>query len=306
MARLTCAPQSDAALACDERGVVYVEFLLAFFPLLILFFSVCQLALIASARLVVEHAAQSAVRSAIVILDEPPGAFGGAPRGDLSQGQIGPDSSAEALLAALGVNIQVPGGASTVGGALAAVGNVIGGAGGEQAGARMDPIRTAAYFPLLALAPRPSTLLGSDAQSLGDSLPEGFGGRMQFGLDFSRAATVVTVHDVPGAEVLAVEPVEPKAPVTVRVTYLFHCAVPLARTLVCDTLSSLLTPETSLFGFGTPTGKNAALIRRLKLAEAPGALQMLAGPASRFVVLTAEATLPNQGASYYQAEEKTP
>jgi len=297
---------SDAGLARDERGVVYVEFLLAFFPLLILFFSVCQLALIASARLVVEHAAQSAVRSAIVILDEPPGDFGDAPRGDLSQGQTEPDSSAEALLAALGVDIQVPSGASAAAGALDAVGNVSGGAGGEQAGARMEPIRTAAYFPLLALAPRPSTLLGGDAQSLGDSLPEGFGSRMKFGLDFSRAATVVTLHDVPGAEALAAEPVEPKAPVTVRVTYLFHCAVPLARTLICDTLSSLLTPETSLVGLGAAEGRHAALIRRLKLSEAPGALQTLAGPTSRFVVLTAEATLPNQGASYYQAEEKTP
>jgi len=290
-------------LARDERGVVYVEFLLAFFPILVLFFSVCQLALIASARLVVEHAAQSAVRSAIVLLDEPPGDFGDAPRGNLSEGQTTPDSSAEALLAALGVNIRTPGGRLASGSPVQAV---VGATSGGQTGARMEFIRTAAYFPLLALAPRPSTLLGSDAQSLGDSLPEGFGSRMQFGLEFSRAATVVTVHDVPGAEALAAEPIEPKAPVTVRVTHFFHCAVPLARTLICDTLSSLLTPESSLFGLGAPTGKNAALIRRLKLAEAPDVLQALAGPASRFVVLTAEATLPNQGASYYQAEEKAP
>ncbi|HKY34632.1 MAG TPA: TadE family protein [Polyangiaceae bacterium] len=305
MARLVRVAHPDAALVPDQRGVVYVEFLIAFFPLFILFFSVCQLALIASARLVVEHAAQSAVRTAIVILDEPPADFGDAPRGFLSQGQPNPASSAEALLSALGVDIQEPSDALAADIASAGVNSAIGATGGEQAGARMVPIRTAAYFPLLALAPRPSTLLGTDAQSLGDGLPEGFGSRMQFGLEFLRAAAVVTVHDGPAAEALAAEPVEPKAPVTVRVTYLFHCAVPLARILVCDSLLSLLTPETSLFGLSLPTGKRAALIRRLKLAEAPGALQKLANPASRFAVLTAEATLPNQGARYYQPEEKT-
>jgi hypothetical protein len=299
MARLERPPQFDAALARDQRGVVYVEFLLAFFPLFILFLSVCQLALIASARLVVEHAAQSAVRSAIVILDEPPADFGDAPRGVLSEGQTDPDSSAEALLAALGLDIRTPSSTLAAGSAVV-IDSATGATRGEQAGARMAPIRTAAYVPLLALTPRASTLLGQDAQSLGDSLPGGFGRRMQFGLAFLRAASVVTVHDVPGAEQLVVEPVEPKAPLTVRVTYLFYCGVPLARTLICDTLSSLLTPASSRFGIGLPVDKKAALIRRLTLAEAPGALQSLAHPASRFVVLTAEATLPNQGASYYQ------
>ena len=302
MARVARGP--SAGLRRDERGVVYVEFLLAFFPLLLLFFAVCQIALITSARLVVEHAAQSAVRSAIVMLDEPPSEFDNAPRGDLSQGRPPSGTVAEELLKALGLDS----GQAESGFALPDVAAVAGaiapfsGAGGAgQSGARMAPIRTAAYFPLLVLAPRPSTLSGTGAQSLGDALPKGFEARMRFGLAYSRAATVVTMHDAPGEEALAVEPIEPKAPITVRVTYFFQCGVPLVRALICDTLATLLAPAGGVVG--APPNKAAA---RLKLVESPGSLQALAGAGSRFVVLTAEATLPNQGAHYYEREEQSP
>ncbi len=73
------------ALRHDSRGVVYVEFLIAFFPLLVIFLGICQLALIASARLVVQHAALAAARSAIVVLEDSPDDFGGAGKGKLTE-----------------------------------------------------------------------------------------------------------------------------------------------------------------------------------------------------------------------------
>ncbi len=298
MARLT-----RCVFGRDVRGVVYVEFLLAFFPLFLLFLGICQLALLASARLVVQHAAQAAVRSAVVILDEEPKAFGDAPRGDLSRGRGG--TTTEAVLSGLGVNVAgsehaLPG--ASPGGLFSnALAQVTAELGKRQSGARMAAIRAAAYLPLLALSPRPGALQGPAAQSLGESLPDDFANRMQFGLDFLRAASVVTVHDAPESEALAVEPVDSHAPVTVRVTYLFPCGVPVARMLACKTLEALLTDAPLGVGLPTMTPRSrSGLAKRLALSEAPGGLDALAEGSARFVVLTAEATLPNQGANYHQ------
>ena len=74
--------------------------------------------------------------------------------------------------------------------------------------------------------------------------------------------------------------------VTVRVTYLFHCSVPLVPVLMCDEPSGLeLAPEESLqLDFGYLSG--------------------LSNP--RFVVLRAETTLRNQGADYLYPSEIPP
>ena len=168
----------------------------------------------------------------------------------------------------------------------------------------MQTIRTAGYLPLLALAPRPDAVMVGGDPSLGDSLPAGFESRLLFGLRWTRAASVITLHDAPGSDELAAEPVGHKAPVTVRTTYLFHCAVPLVRALMCDTLASLLAPSQTFFGPIAATDARSALGKRLQLAEAPGDLEQLAGSGSRFAVLTAEATLPNQGADYTVRADK--
>ena len=167
----------------------------------------------------------------------------------------------------------------------------------------MQTIRTAGYLPLLALAPRPDALGPASSPSLGDSLPAGFESRLSFGLRWTRAASVITLHDILGTEELASEPIEHRAPVTIRVTYLFQCAVPFVRALVCDTLASLLAPPNPLFGTTAESAARAALIRRLQLSEAPGDLEQLAGATSHFAILTAETTLPNQGANYTLAKK---
>ena len=289
------------ALRHDSRGVVYIEFLIAFFPLLVIFLGICQLALIASARLVVQHAALAAARSAIVVLEDSPDDFGGAGKGKLTEHPGEAKATPETALRALGIEVpEAPQSPldEVVGKAVVATDAR------PQQGARMQTIRTAAYLPLLALAPRSDALGPASDPSLGDSLPAGFESRLSFGLRWTRAASVITLHDVPSTEELAVEPIEHKAPVTVRATYLVHCAVPLVRALVCDTLASLLAPPNPLFGATAASEARAALIRRLQLAEAPGDLEQLAGAGSRFAVLTAETTLPNQGADYTQAKKK--
>jgi hypothetical protein len=277
-------------MATDTRGAVYVEFLVAFMPLFILFLAICQLALVASAKLVVGHAALAGARSAIVVLEEAPEEHGGAPRGTLWAGSSDSEAQVTRVLEGVGLSV-VDLGAR----ARAPSGPRL------QQGARMAPIRGAAYMPLLALAPSRAAVRPTTDASLRGSLGSGLLGNLGFALAYVRAAAVVTVHASAGAEAFAPEPVGPNEPVTVRVTFLYHCGVPLVRTILCKSLTSLLGPRSAgglggLFG-GEPT----KLAQRLSLAEAAAALPELVASRERFAVLTAEATLPNQGAAYYRA-----
>src|SRR5262249_33776551 len=117
-------------------------------------------------------------------------------------------------------------------------------------------------------------------------------------LDYTKAASAITVHAAPGSAELAPEPIDAKASVTVRVTYVYQCGVPIVRGLMCSSLESLLAQKKgfSLFGvtFGQPPSKLAA---RLGLAESPQLDHLVPKDAS-VVVFEAEATLPNQGAAY--------
>lgn len=55
-----------------REGAAYVEFLIAFVPILTLFLGLVQLGLLYGGNLVVQHAAHRAVRSAMVVLDDDP------------------------------------------------------------------------------------------------------------------------------------------------------------------------------------------------------------------------------------------
>jgi len=277
-----------ATLADDLRGAVYVEFLFAFVPVFLLFLSICQLALIASAKLVVEHAALAAVRTAIVVLEERPKDYDDAARGSLSSGRPNLQQSADQVLRVLHL--------TGVGDARPAPGH----GASEQQGARMTPIRAAAYLPLLVLAPREEPPLPRSKPTLAQGVSGGFETHMAFALEYSRAASSVSVHSQPEIDELAHEPISATAPVTVRVNYLFQCAVPLVRSLICRSLATLLAPEEhTLWG---NRAQASAGRQPMKLSEAPGRLAQLAGEDARFVLLTGEATLPNQGAHYYARE----
>jgi hypothetical protein len=68
---------------CDARrrgteGAVFVEFLIAFLPVLTTFLCLCQLALLFAVKLVVEHAAVNAARTAAVVIGDDPKAYSGS------------------------------------------------------------------------------------------------------------------------------------------------------------------------------------------------------------------------------------
>jgi hypothetical protein len=69
------------ALGKDRRtaGAVYVEFLIAFLPLFVMFMSLVQLAFVEVANLVTKHAAVAAARAAMVVLPDDPSYYGGQP-----------------------------------------------------------------------------------------------------------------------------------------------------------------------------------------------------------------------------------
>lgn len=178
------------ALASDARGVVMLEFLIAFVPVLVLFLGAVQLALLSAAELVVQHAAIAGARSAAVVLDDDLARYENAARGDLL-------------------------------------------------GARAQAISRAVLHPLSTLAA---------------SVPE---------------ATTVAFPVAPSSPQLATDFAEDAETVTVRVTHLARCVVPIARALGCEP-------------FTPPDGSPQQRIKRLQ----------------------AEATMPRFGARYPYPSER--
>ena len=257
----------------DERGAVYVEFLIAFFPLFLLFLALCQLALIGSAEAIVRHAAYAAVRSAIVVLEDDPEKFDRADRGSLSQGRASAVKGLDDVVSKLGIGrVSVTNNNLKLGGI--SVDNLV-----SQQGARMVPIRTAALLPLLPIAPN-ERLLQDQSESIGGALGSASDQQLGFAVQYTTAATVVTLHDSADTDALAAAPIDSRTSVTARVTYLFHCTIPVVRAMMCSSL-----------GAAASKGRLA----RVVAYKTSG----IARADARFKLLTATATLPNQGASYY-------
>lgn len=66
-------------LRSDRRGAVYVEFLIVFLPLFVLFMSLVQFAFVQVANIVTKHAAMSAARAAAVVLPDDPAFYDEVP-----------------------------------------------------------------------------------------------------------------------------------------------------------------------------------------------------------------------------------
>jgi hypothetical protein len=64
-------------LNCDTRGAVYVEFLIAFLPVITFFFATWQFTELCAADLVLRRAASAAARAATVVLTDDPHFYGG-------------------------------------------------------------------------------------------------------------------------------------------------------------------------------------------------------------------------------------
>jgi hypothetical protein len=268
-------------LRLDCRGVVYVEFLLAFIPLFLLFLGTCQLVLLTSARVIVSHAAATAVRSAIVVLEDTADDYGGAPRGNLSKGKSG-SFDWKGLLGRLGMGNTGMASSSSSNSSKASV----------QHGARMTAIRLAATTPLLTLAPRMDSTGSND--TLEKNLVSDSAAQLAFAYGYTEAAAAVVVKSSESSDALAYDPVDSKGSVTVEVTYLYHCGVPVVRGLICRSLSHLLDSHAD--------SDDTKKAERLSQFANPRVLMALGSSSARYTILTGQATLTNQGANYLAAE----
>jgi hypothetical protein len=262
----------------DDRGVVYVEFIIAFLPMFLLFLAICQLALFAAAEAVVRHAAYSAVRSAVVILEDAPSRFDDAPRGSLSKGDPNDVDGIDDLVTLLGVGTsKTLSDLGTI--ALSKVSTKAISFDEVQPGARMVPIRSSAFVSLLSLAPN-ERVARPQSDSVSLALSATGGSQLDFALKYTKAASAVTLHDNAISVDLAKDPVAPDAVVTARVTYAYHCTIPVVRAMMCRSIDTLSVAH--------PLLKRAVRL-----------LPALVSANSRFKLLSATATLPNQGANYY-------
>lgn len=245
-------------LRSDARGVVYVEFLLVFMPVFLLFLALVRLGFVYAARLVVQHAATRAARAAVVVIDDDPARYGGERRGrlDLSGSAAGP-SPLDVFMNGTG----------------------FGGSGSDgPGGSRFRDIRAAASIPLVAVAPATSALEGGEV-SVAAAIGDGDERALEGARRYNRDAIAVTFPSSPGVNDTRTSFGASEA-VTVRVTYLFRCSVPLVSATMCDTpsrvASRLSSAELSQIApFGLP-GRDGA----------------------RYLVLRAQATLRNQRAGY--------
>ena len=178
------------------RGVVYVEFLIVIIPLLILMFSLVQMALFLSAGILTHLAALKAARSAMVVIDD-----------DHEKAKYPED--------------------------LYLVGN---GASGVDAYRNLTPesrfhtIRLAARAPLLAVSP---TLKSATAASIDGAL-NNVGG-LQIGLELMNKGWTWYYVGLGflNDDDAYVSTIRPDDHVRVRVVFLYPCFVPIGRAFAC-------------------------------------------------------------------------
>jgi hypothetical protein len=235
----------------DRRGVVMLEFLLAFVPIFVLFLGLLQLALLEVADLVVRHAAVAGARSASVVLYDDPQYYAGAAVGDASE--------ASPRLAVVRGAVQV----------------------------RMAAIAPA--WPALEAAVDPAR-----RPSVADALGPADAARLGFALFAYLPATLaIAFPREPGSDEL-LDDLGASDALTVRVTQLVPCAVPVAGALLCrrfDWDGSQLRARSG----GAGAQRALAELKRAPLAPLQA---LLAASGLPLAVLRAEATLPAQRADY--------
>jgi hypothetical protein len=307
---------------------VYVEFLISFIPVFLLFLGIVQLAFIASAKLVVQHAAITGARSAAVVLEDDHDDYRGEGFGVIDyRGSSDRRSSFQAKLntvmkwfgadeSALSYNPFY-----------------------NRGGPRLRDIRFAVYLPLLAISPSVEQVTGwfgidrdpYDWRSkTKDSLQKAIGRhpelRFVAGLLYNRAAAAVTFPAAPGSKSFIQGALGPHDTVTLRVTYLYPCVVPLVSSFMCNSLLDLSGLSRSMGKIRRAienadlsdieglhqefrnitndararASRYAQTIKELSHAEMPGMLLPLLLTSTRFVVLRAEASMLIQGADYYR------
>jgi hypothetical protein len=276
----------------DESGIAYVEFLIAFIPFFVMFLGMIQIALYFSANLLVRHAASTAARAAIVVLPDDPEYYDDEPVNRIEDDVGG------------GSGPMMVGGMSIP---------------SSSDGSRIGAIRNAASIPLLTMSPSFDELIHDEsvAAAVGD-----VEGRFLNGAAiYNRTAVAVTFPTAPGADTHA-DSFGLREQVTTRVTYLFHCGVPVVSRIFCDDYISLRTGipfgaaedladaistgdmtriRASAGRFTHATARlreEGAGVDELGEAEVPYAGIVYSAFGARFRVIRAEATMTNQGAGF--------
>lgn len=212
-------PRPRCGILRAQRGVVYVEFLLAFIPIFTLFLGISQLVLLWSARIVVEHAATRAARTAAVVLDDDPRYYDGEARNSVSGRALEPAD----LLAEMG---------------RLGIGSRTGETSADESPAVLSRRASIELAAALTVAPLVSR---SDPQSLRDSLASDplsdVARRVIEDLD-------VTIDGV--IPHTSTDPDDVAELVTVNVTFRFGCGVPVARILVCPEGTKVIESHSTL------------------------------------------------------------
>ena len=282
----------------DGKGTVYVEFLLVFPPLFLLFLVILQSAILRATDLGLRHAASGAARSAIVIIPDDPVAYEGAPQNlislqsSCSEGFVG---KFHKVLGKLGVNSRM----------LPDDGKCLG-------GPRMSAIRFAAIMKMLPFSPNPQSILPTSLHSSIEAL--GTMGWLAGAAAYSYGATAVTFPKAPGSsQERDSYTFTDNEEVTVRVSYLAHCGIPIARFFMCDSGRSLFS-KFDTDAHKRDLGGTRAARKRIKDAQSVlDKMSLSVGnraiyfsllvSGERFQVLSREATLPLNSAPYsYQVK----
>lgn len=304
----------------DQSAAVYVEFLIVFMPVFILFLGMTQVALMFSAKLVVQHAASAAARSAVVVLPDDPKLNNDTPQDEINWKVSGDDTFGKAVngiekfinkingwnikLKAFGVDTGVD--LSSVKKKLRAYDRIRNlGVRGDR---RSKMIRMAALVPLLSLAPMEEMVRKPEEAQVVDSfasMDENSGRALLqagFAWLYSMTAMAITFPPSPGGRAPIITTSSPQSfagyqgsapneigkPLTVRVTYMYTCTVPLISKMVCLSPIKLRTQR--------PGGLRG--MEELNMAGVPIARLALAAGGGRFRMMRSEATMLYQGAGY--------
>jgi len=288
--------QVKRALANDQ-GVVYAEFIISFVPFFLLFLAVIQFAILATAGIVVQHAAGKAARAAMVVIDDNPVYYGedAEPRGELAfNGDTDDDgwvndvggiltTDADASWLQSGTFEEDENGNTVCVANCTRTNQLLANTGGP----RLRAIRRAAYLPLSLLSPEWATLSrwfpflsvdegASDEYTLRDT---GIGTSPQMRLvtgflGYNPIAAAINFPDGPQSQTLLNQGENFKGTiefasrdtVTIRVAYLAPCGVPLVNALICKSLMGMmgLDQVDDLISGINPANLNPDQIRDLK------------------------------------------
>lgn len=191
-----------------EGGAAYVEVLLAFLPLFTLFMGLLQISILYSVRLLTQHAATRAARTASVVLDDDPRWYAGEERGAVTGAHVAAAELAQAYRRHAGAGS------------------------GAWPMSRRATIETSAMLPLLATMPRDPTGQGrADEVSLTERAA-----------NLRERVRVEILHAATGGGAVRVGDED----VRVRVTFAYPCAIPFAGRLVCSGGRSTVVAEATL------------------------------------------------------------